>query len=44
MEAHEASLEPALSLLRSEGGFTRVVVEQEGALAGTSLHAVYARR
>ncbi|KAL4854432.1 31-O-demethyl-FK506 methyltransferase FkbM [Chlorella vulgaris] len=44
LEVHAADLGEVLRILRSEAGFTRVVVEQEAALAGTSLHAVHCTR
>jgi hypothetical protein len=44
LEVHAADLEEVLEILRYRAGFLSVVVEQEAALAGTSLHAVYCRR
>lgn len=44
LEVHAADLEEVVALLRRQARFSSVVVEQEAALAGTSLHAVYCRR
>ncbi|GAB4819450.1 hypothetical protein N2152v2_006496 [Parachlorella kessleri] len=43
-EVHDANLAPVLCLLREQAGFSKVVVEQEWDLRGTSLHMVYCLR
>ena len=44
LEVHETSLQEVLAVLRGPAGFSTVVVEQEAALAGSSLHSVYCHR
>jgi hypothetical protein len=44
LEVHGSNLEEALGILRGPAGFSSVVVEQDVALEGTSLHAVYCRK
>lgn len=44
VEVHGTNLEAAVALLQQEGGFQRVVAEQETDLRGSSLHMLYCTR